>query len=314
MRPLRGLLLAGLMALLPLAALAEPIGYAAGFDRLYRIDMATGQASAVGPIGFNDVEGLAISPGGVLYAAADATIGTGSGQSDFLIRIDPNTGAGTLVGALSGLQNQGVPGAAGGFELDYGLAFTADGRLWLSSDTINLLWEVDPRNGQTRLVGSTGARISGLAARGNDLFGVSSAGGEGLYRIDRETGQATLVGALALPDTMYDAGLDFDANGRLWLTVDYFSPPTGLPPLRNDLAEIDPETGAVLSLRTITGAGTGIDSAQMEGLAIAAPTLPLARATSPVPVNEPWLLAGLGTLMLAVAGARLRRADARGRR
>lgn len=305
MRPLRGWLAASLMALLSHDALADPIGYAAGFSDLYRIDFATGQATLVGPTGFNDVEGLAFAPGGTLFAVADATAGSGSGLTDFLIRINPSTGAGTLVAPLSGLSGLGVPGAGSNFELDYGLAFTADGRLWLSSDTLGTLWEVNPGNGMTRLVGATGARITGLAARGNELFGVSAAGGESLYRINLATGVATLVGSLGLADRMYDAGLDFDAAGRLWVTLDYFSPPSGIPPLRNDLAQINPDTGALSGLRAITGAGTGIDTVQMEGLALAPPALGTVSA-GPAPVPGPGL-PGLSLLVLLAAAVGVRR-------
>lgn len=306
MRPLWGWLAASLMALLSHEAVADPIGYAAGFSDLYRIDFATGQATLVGPTGYNDVEGLAFAPGGTLYAVADATAGTGSGVTDFLIRIDPNTGAGTLVAPLAGLAGLGIPGAGSNFELDYGLAFTADGRLWLSSDTLSMLWEVNPANGSTRLVGATGARITGLAARGNELFGVSAAGSEALYRIDLATGSAVLVGSLGLADRMYDAGLDFDAAGRLWITLDYFSPPSGIPPLRNDLAQINPTTGALSGLRTITGAGSGIDTVQMEGLAIAPPAF-VSVGTEPAPVPGPGLpaLALLGLLAVAMGVRRL---------
>jgi hypothetical protein len=171
MRPLRDRFLAGLLALLPLTSLAQPVGYAVGFDSLYRINLATGQTTAVGPIGFNDVEGLAFGPSGLLYGVADATAGSGSGITDLLIRIDTNTGAGTLIGAMPTLAGAGPNG-----NLDYGLAFTCDGRLWLSSDTTQQLWEVDPANAGTRLVGNTGRNISGLAARGNRLYGLSVGG------------------------------------------------------------------------------------------------------------------------------------------
>lgn len=308
MRPVWAWLLAGLMALLSRDALADPVGYAAGFSDLYRIDFATGQATLVGPIGYNDVEGLAFAPNGLLYAVADASAGSGSGLTDFLIRIDPATGAGTLVAPLAGLSNQGLPGAGSNFELDYGLAFTGDGRLWLSSDTLSLLWEVNPATGATRLVGATGARITGLAARGNDLFGVSAVGAESLYRIDTSTGAASVIGSLGLAERMYDAGLDFDSAGRLWLTIDYFSPPNGIPPLRNDIAQIDPATGAVTALRSIVGAGSGFDTVQMEGLAIAPPVASgNVGVAPPTPVPGPALPA-LGLLAAASLLAGLRRA------
>jgi hypothetical protein len=256
-------LFAVLLAWLPLAALAEPVGFATGDRDLYRINLATGQATLVGSTGFVDVEGLAFAPDGTLYGAVDFGVPS-TAPTDFLVRINTSTGAATAVGQLSGLQGLGPTG-----NLDYGLAFTCDGRLWLSSDTTRQLWEVNPATAQTRLVGALPAAISGLAARGNILFGLSVEATPRLFRIDQETAAATVVGVLALADVMYDAGLDFDADGRLWATIDYFTPPSGVPPLRNDIAEIDPATGQILALRAISGAGSGIGTVQMEGLAIA---------------------------------------------
>ena len=105
--PLRWLL-ASVIMLSPLPALAQATAYVSAWDTLYRLDLATGQASRIGNgIGFNDVEGLAISPQGILYGVADGTVGSGSELTDFLVRIDTTTGAGTLVGALSGLSGPG---------------------------------------------------------------------------------------------------------------------------------------------------------------------------------------------------------------
>lgn len=306
-------LFAAVAALLPLSASAAPIAYAVGFSDLYRIDLATGQANKIGPIGFNDVEGLAFAPDGSLYAVADATMaigGNNSATTDFLLRINTSTGAGSLVGQLPGLQ-QPSPND----QLDYGLAFTCDGRLWLSSDTSTQLWEVNPANAAVALVGSMGAPISGLAANGQGLFGVSTEPGGALYRINTGNASVQRVGSLELADRMYDAGADFDGNGRLWTTIDYFSPPTGLPPLRNDVAQVDPATGQRLATLTISGAGTGIDTVQMEGLAIA-PTAacgsnpgtgtPAPGAPEVVPVDSPWMLTLLALVLMPLAWRRLR--------
>ena len=314
MRPLLARLAAGLMATLPLAAGAEPVGYAAGGDNiLYRLDLGTGQATRIGPMGFVDVEGLALSPDGVLYGVADAGTGApGSALTDYLLRIETGTGKATPVGLL-GLIGQGTGPF---FDLDYGLAFTCDGRLWMSSDTTSRLWEVDRFSGATRLVGDLGARISGLAGRGKDLYGVSVAGGESLYRIDVETGHSELLGSLNMPNPVYDAGLDFDAEGRLWATLDYLSPPSGSPPLRNDVARLDPDTGQRLETRTVIGAGTNIDTVQMEGLALAAPAAcpapdgnvgdpPSSTIAVPGP-STPWL-AVLALLGVFAGGFALRR-------
>ena len=291
MRPLLGRLLAGLLACVSTVALAEPVGYAVGFDHLYRIDLGTGQATVVGPLGFIDVEGLAFSPTGALYGVADAgRVPPNNEQTDFLLQIDTSTGAATAVGQLAGLAGTGT-GTFG--ELDDGLAFTCDGNLWLASDTTNQLWQVDPASGGTRLVGNTGAAISGLAARGNGLYGVSIDGSESLYRIDRGSGLATALGPLGLPDRMFDSGLDFTADGELWATIDYLTPPAGIPPLRNDVARLDPMTGQVLEWRVITGAGVDIDTVQMEGLALAPPG-----ACGDVAEPEPSEIPGPGPLLL----------------
>jgi len=286
MRPLLGRLMAGLMALLPLTAVADPIGYAVGFDRLYRIDLATGQATPVGTrgLGFNDVEGLAFSANGVLYGVADATAGAGSGATDLLITIDIISGAGTLVGVMPGLGGIGPGG-----NLDYGLAFTSDGRLWLSSDTTSQLWEVSPGSAATRLVGPLAAPISGLAGRGNELFGVSVDANPTLYLINPMNAVATPVGALNVGGIVADAGLDFDAMGQLW-------------------AVLDPEPAAegasrVVAINTASGLGNVVANASvaaigMEGLAIA-PAGGSGVVVSAAPLGVP----GPGLPMLAILGA-----------
>lgn len=285
MRPLLGRLMAGLMALLPMTAVADPFGYAVGFDRLYRIDLATGQATPVGTrgLGFNDVEGLAFSANGVLYGVADATAGAGSGTTDLLITIDTTSGVGALVGAMPGLGGIGPGG-----NLDYGLAFTSDGRLWLSSDTTSQLWEVSPGSAATRLVGPLAAPISGLAGRGNELFGVSVDANPTLYLINPMNAVATPVGPLNVGGIVADAGLDFDATGRLW-------------------AVLDPEPAAegasrVVAINTSSGLGSVVANASvasigMEGLAIA-PAGGSGVIVSAAPLGIP----GPGLPMLALLG------------
>jgi hypothetical protein len=299
MRPLHGRLTAALLACLPAAALAEPVGYAVGFDSLYRIDVGTGAATLVGPLGYVDVEGLAISPSGELFGVADAgAVPPANDQTDFLLRINPATGVATPVGQMAALAGTG----SGPFgELDYGLAFTCSGQLWLSSDLTGQLWEVNPGTAATRLVGTMGVSISGLAGRGDALYGLGINDNPLLYRINTATAAVVPIGPVGLPDRFYDAGLDFDANGNLWATIDYFAPPVGLPPLRNDVLRLDPMNGGILEQRIITGAGTGIDSEQMEGLAIAPPT----GCGAVSPGDEARPIPGPGLPLLLALGAGL---------
>jgi hypothetical protein len=296
MRPLHAWqLLAALLACMSTAALAEPIGYAAGFSELYRVNMANGQATRIGPvagINFNDVEGLAFAPNGLLYGVADGTRVVGSG-TDFLIRISTTTGVGALVGQLPGLQNLGT---GPNFALDYGLAFTCDGRLWMSSTTIGDLWEVDPNSGAVRRIGNTGRSISGLAARGNTLYGVSIDPQPSLYRIDLDSAATTLLGPLGVGGQVNNAGLDFDSAGQLWATLDEIGAPSRL-------ARIDPWTGA----GTVIGAFSVTDR-PFKALALAPPG-GCAGSADPAPIPGPGLplLALLAGIAAALGGRRLSR-------
>jgi len=244
-----------LLMLVPLTALAAPqTAYVSAFNRLYRLDLGTAQATPIGSgIGFNDVEAIAFGPNGVLYGIADGTVGSGSGTTDFLIRIDTNTGAGSLVGHLAALEQQGPNG-----QLDYGLAFTCDGRLWASSDTTGRFWEINPTTAATREVGNTGAPLSDITARGNRLFAIGVTRGfdnpdqQALYQLDPSSALATRVGGLGVPDILSSAGLDFDASGQLWATLDSQPPDVNRA---TRLARIDTTTGAA----TVVGSIAGID-------------------------------------------------------
>lgn len=322
--------LAGLAPLLAFACLAsgtadaQSFGYASGYDvatgsdSLYRIDLQTGAATRVGPFGtlgapgapgLLDVEGLAFHPDGTLYGATDGSP-TQGGASDLLIRVSTTNGSASIVAPLQGLAGLG-PGAGG--QLDYGLASTCDGRLWMASDTLGHLWEVNRQDGSLRRVITGGPQLSGLASRDGVLYGISTESSEALYRIDTQTFEVTRVGGLGLANRIYDAGLDFDSSGRLWATLDYMVAPDGQPQVfRNDIAELDPETGAVIRRVPITGAGTGTNTVQMEGLAIAPPPCsgvgqPGAAATQTVPVDSPWALLLMGFAFGGVAAQRLRR-------
>lgn len=311
MRPLfHRRLLALLACLLPLPLVAAPTAYVAAWNTLYRLDLTTAQATRIGDgIGFNDVEGLAFAPDGTLYGVADGTIGTGSGLTDFLIRINTNTGEGSLVGPLRGLAGEGPGG-----QLDYGLSFSCDGRLWASSDTTGLLWEVDPRSGSVREVGNTGAPLSDISTFGSRMYGVGVRTGFGdaaqqaLYRIDPSTGTAERIGSLGVTDNLSSAGVDFAADGTLWATLDSQPPDFDRP---SRLARIDTVTG----LATVVGSITGItDNLSVRALAIEppaacsgeSPSRPTATTISAVPGPGRPVLLVLGLLMLWLGARQFR--------
>jgi hypothetical protein len=288
---------------LPFGAQAAEFAYAAGFDTLYRINLDTRQAERLGTfsapnatVSISDLEGLAFAPDGTLYGVSDSIPGGG------FVRINTGSAQATIIGNL-GLAGQGAPPND---NLDFGLAATCDGRLWLSSDTASKLWEVNPATGATRLVGQLGARISGLAARPDGLYGISVDGDEGLYRINTTTAATTRIGGLGV--SMPDAGLDFDSRGRLWGVFDLF------PPVRrSDLAQIDPATAQLVSVGRIQGPGLGddVDSKELEALAIApcqpdGTVPPPAAALLPIPAGSTWswLVLGFGLLALAFTARR----------
>lgn len=287
----RWMLLPCLLAL-PGVGLAQSVGYASGLRDLYRVELEGGTSTRAGaytqaPVVLPevvDVEGLAFSPDGQLFGVADGL--------NALYRINPTSGRATRIGPLSGL-----PSSQNGF--DFGLTFTSDGRLWLSSDTTRELWEVNPATGAVRRVGNLGVQISGLAARGNEVFGIgvtdsaSSPGDQGLWRIDVETAAVTLIGRFEDPFPVVDAGLDFDAQGRLWAVLD-FNPRPSKSIRTSELIRLDPATGAILERRVLSGLG-GDD---LEGLAIAPPSQSPA-GSGPAAVPVPTLGWG-GLLVLGI--------------
>ena len=312
MRPTcwQGLLAAATLMLSP-AVMAGSTAYVAAWDTLYRLDLSTARATKIGAgAGFNDIEGLAIAPDGTLYGAADGTAGSGSQMTDFFFRIDPQAGLGHLVGTLGGLSGRGTNG-----QLDYGLTFTCDGRLWMSSKTTGMLWQVDRATGSVTEVFDMQAPISDLAARGNKLWGVGVEWGVGshdqqaLYEIDPETHTVSRIGGLGLSEAFSSAGAAFDANGTLWATLDSQPPNVNLA---SRLARIDVATGRA----TVVGSISGVEeNVSVRALAITPPTgcagdpdpdgTPEDVAIVPGP-TLPWLL-GLAGMALWGGRRRLRR-------
>jgi hypothetical protein len=109
-------------------------GTSTTIELLATIDVWSGVYTVIGPTGRTDLQSLAWNSSGALYA-----LGTDGGGS--LCRVDPSTGAATLIGG-------GEFGAD-----DQALAFLPDGRLVACG--ANLL-SVDAATGATTLIGPTG--------------------------------------------------------------------------------------------------------------------------------------------------------------
>lgn len=293
------------------SAWAQPYGYAInskGYDledsrvaALWRIDLATGAEEYIGWPGrgdFIDVEGLGFSEEGRLYGADDNT--------HTLVLIGTETGNAIPVGGSR--SNMGI---RLGTSMDFGLTFTCQGDLLVSSSGTESLYSADPDTGQVELIGSLGVPIVDLAVIGKTVFGIGlgtdGAGGvaaPNLYRIDPEAPAAELIGALGPDASPYiQAGLAADEDGQLWAITDRNSVPPSEDRLPSEILRIDPHSGEATRIaETLVG---------IESLAIASPGA-CDRGLAPptgsvdVPLLSPAGLLLLAALMLVLAMRQLR--------
>ena len=143
--------------------------YGAGSNHVfYTVNRETGAATPVGAgIGFY-VNGLTVSPAGVIY---------GSGN-EVLLTIDPATGQGTPIGSGTGFNSSGD------------LAFLANGDLYMSSSPGDTLVKLSSATGSGALVGPIGRpTVYGLGESLGTLFGITFGGV--LLTIDPATGVGT---------------------------------------------------------------------------------------------------------------------------
>ncbi len=197
---------------------------------------------------------------GVIYAVG------GVAANGTVLTIDPNTGAGTLLGpsgfsellgasinplngelvagttfssnlqlvridALSGEGHAGVQSDQG---LIYALAFDLNGDLYAARFNNGQLYRIDPADGTLISLGSLGfTRVNGLAVNPLDgqLWGIDLTGN--VYQIDKTSAASTPVGNTGF-NRLND--LAFDAEGKLFGLV-------GIVNDVNKLIRIDPATG-----------------------------------------------------------------------
>ena len=169
-------------------------------DQLYTIDVMTGTSTAIGEVGFGDVEGLSFQPGtGVLYGLDD--------DSDQLITVNTITGAGTVVGAL---------GANFG---DAGLAFSANGNLYGGTDlgTNDGFYSINVATGAASIINGDASDAHGLAFFDGVMYGISDED-DGLFSIDLISGAETSIGTLGFSTD--EDGFIIDASGNGYLLQD----------------------------------------------------------------------------------------------
>lgn len=254
-------------------------------DFLYSIDLATGEATPIGPTGFEDVESLTFDLGcDTLYGVDDTT--------DRLLTCDRETGDCNQVGNL-------------GVDItDTGLAFIDQIRLFMSTDAPKSptnFYQVNRFTGRATRIGNQGQEVTGLAYGPGGLFGLGGDARENLVRIDIETGAATPIGPLGTIQPS-DGGLDFDIDGVLWGVEDR----GGRNPSR--IFTVDPTTGAATVVATVHLAN-GTELVGFEGLAIdegICAALPPLTDPLGIPTLGEWGLLAL-TALLSLAGVALLR-------
>ena len=283
-----------LILILALRVEAQTYGYSvasgnfeAEANQLVRINLENGTFEALGYMGdtYSFIEGLAFSPDGKLFGADDST--------KTLVRIVPDSGS--IFPVRNVQQNLGF--GANASQFDFGLSFSCDNNLYMVTKSNQGFYQVNPDTGISTLIGNTGMSFTALASWGDELFAIAS-GANNLYKIDRNTGSVSMVGALgslgAGDVQLTNAGLAFDSNGQLWMLMDLrLSDP--LNPFPSRIFRVNHQTGAAtLTSETLVG---------VESLAIAPPggcgNGPIGGPTvRMVPVNNPAALVVIFLLVL----------------
>lgn len=256
---------------------------------LWRINLQTGVATRVVdtqrvPTGYLDLEALAFSGQGQLFGADD--------ESKTLVRVGTVTGLASSVTPSSG--NMGVTLVPA---LDFGMTFTCDDQLLVSSATEQSLFTADTAQGKlTRLgaAGALGVALADLAASADAIYaidmGETSAGPTpepALYRVSLDPVAVERIGNLGPAVLPYrSAGLAFDSQGQLWAVTNRRD--INAQDFRSQVLRINIETGTAEAVaETQVAADDAVVDGQalvgLESLAIA-PTSACLASQAPDPV------------------------------
>jgi len=234
-------------------------------DSLYLIDLATGNDQRRGTLFTGvetrrDTEGLAFAPDGTLW-----------GIDDESMSLFPIT---TSNGAVSFQAEKNLSGIQAGGGNDFGMTFSCDNTLYITSVVSNTLYSLD-LEGNSTVIGTLGANISAISAIGNPtrLYGLGNGQFENgntdspnLYSINTDTGAAILIGALGNTVGVYNqGGLAFDGSGDLWAITDRRIVNGEIADLASQVLRIDLNSGAASVVSSTSEVG-------FESLAIAPPT------------------------------------------
>jgi hypothetical protein len=288
------LIAAGLTCATPVMVCAQIFAYSvnsdgagtgsagASGDELYRINLETGEATKLGAIGAEDVEGLSFDLSGtVLYGVDDARKTT--------LIINTVSGRATPIGGLVG--NTRLATSDGG--QDPSLAQLCSGDLLGITKNTRTLYRVNLATGAFEargIVGASAGKITDMTVLGETLLGL---GEDALYRINPVNGETTLIGNYGAGINFVDGGgLAADKQGRLWAVAERYASNGDVA--MSQIYRINPTTGAAVAVaQTIAG---------LESLAINESTcgiLAPGLVSAPVPsANWLGLLVLLGGVML----------------
>ncbi len=164
---------------------------------LYMLDPSTGDATLIGPIGFDGVTGLEILPNGRLIGSANAD--AGGARIAVLIEINRTTGAGSLIGELGSTNNPGECGrmpdiaydSSTGLLFGYANGFACNG-------ITDGLFLINPNRANVIFIGPSGffGGGNGLAVQPDTgtIFGTPF-DADGLITINPNTGAGTVIPA-----------------------------------------------------------------------------------------------------------------------
>lgn len=212
-------------------------------SNLYTLDPASGASDSIGSTG-RAITGLAQRPSdGVLFAV---TTPNSSSNPTSLLTLDKDTGAATLVGALTGMASGGpIPDIA--FASDdtlYGYSANSPRRLHTINTSTGVCTEVSTTEVPTPFSGG------GLACTASDELYLFSKEADGIfYLVDRATGtltaQPALTGATSYGSFAPVNSASFGEDGLCWVIVN--DQDLGI----YHLAQVDVATASIVDVAAI---------------------------------------------------------------
>ncbi|MBL9030379.1 MAG: hypothetical protein JNM80_01555 [Phycisphaerae bacterium] len=224
------------------SALAQAPLYAVTFGgSLYTLNTSTGAATLVGPTGFDRLNAAAMLSNGDIIASRARNTAV-PGDTNKIIRINPATGAGSLLCDFGTARDLRGLAVANG-DIVYAIQ---------DNSTADSFHRIDLTTCNVTDIGPTGrSLLQGLCSTpADDIFALDIGSGQ-VFKIDITTGAATLIGGAAGTDNQaleYASGTLLYAARANLVTVDYITGattvigPTGQTDIRG-LAGFRPSGG-----------------------------------------------------------------------